>query len=100
MNYVKVIEGGLYALTKGRHEGDRILELLEAAETLDSPNIRYLLKQYRASKPAGDELFEYRSTMYGGDAAKGRKLVYEQGVGQCIVWHKIEGKGGIVAPDL
>lgn len=67
---------------------------------MNSPKIKNFLGKYKASKTANDDLFEYRSTMYGGDAQNGRKLIYEQGVGQCIICHKVEGKGGIVAPDL
>jgi putative heme-binding domain-containing protein len=45
-------------------------------------------------------LAAFSETLHGGDAVLGRKLVYEQGLGQCMICHKIEGKGGIVAPDL
>ncbi|MCH2205209.1 MAG: HEAT repeat domain-containing protein [Lentisphaerales bacterium] len=96
----KAVQDGLVSLNRGQHEGESLLELLEAAESFNSAGIKNLLTKYRKSQTSGDDLFVYRSTMYGGDAAKGRKLVYEQGVGQCIICHKVEGKGGVVAPDL
>ncbi|NQZ59666.1 MAG: HEAT repeat domain-containing protein, partial [Lentisphaeraceae bacterium] len=87
------------ALLRNSHEADSVLELLEAAATLENPAVKKKLAAYKKLK-GDDELFEFRAAMFGGDRIRGRQLVYQQGLGQCIICHKIEDKGGIVAPDL
>ncbi|MCM8536636.1 MAG: HEAT repeat domain-containing protein [Lentisphaeraceae bacterium] len=95
-----VIVRALQSLIRGRHEGESLLELLSAAEASQDKKVKNLLGRYKSSKPKNDNLFEYRFAQFGGDAKHGRKLVYEQGLGQCIICHKMEDKGGVVAPDL
>ena len=66
----KAVQDGLVSLIRGQHEGESLLELLEAAESFNSAGIKNLLTKYRKSQTSGDDLFVYRSTMYGGDAKK------------------------------
>jgi quinoprotein glucose dehydrogenase len=96
----QIIAAGLKNILKGKAQNESLLELLAAAEKRQEKSIVSLLAKYKKSLPKSDPLASFRDALYGGNASKGRKLVYEQGVGQCIICHKLEGKGGIVAPDL
>ena len=87
-------------MIKGKHPRESQLELLTACEKSKNAHVQKLLAEYKAALPKDDKYAEYSAVLFGGDAKNGRKLVYEQGVGQCIICHKVEGKGGIVAPDL
>ena len=87
-------------MIRGRHPRESQLELITACEKSKNAKVKKLLADYRAALPKEDKYAEFNTVLFGGDAKNGRKLVYEQGVGQCIICHKVEGKGGIVAPDL
>ncbi|MCM8525120.1 MAG: HEAT repeat domain-containing protein [Lentisphaeraceae bacterium] len=91
---------GLKNLIRGRHARESQLELLTASEISKNKNVQKALAEYKSKLPKDDKYAEFSPVLFGGDAAAGRKLVYEMGVGQCIICHKVEGKGGIVAPDL
>jgi len=87
-------------MIRGRHPRESQLELITACEKSKNAKVKQLLADYKAALPKDDKFAEFNTVLFGGDAKNGRKLVYEQGVGQCIICHKVEGKGGIVAPDL
>ena len=87
-------------MIRGRHPRESQLELITACEKSKNKKVQQLLGQYKSNLPKDDKYAEFSTTLFGGDPKNGRKLVYEQGVGQCIICHKVEGKGGIVAPDL
>ena len=91
---------GLKELLRGRHARESQFELLVASEKSQNKSVVKALNEYKAKLPKDDKYAEYNPVLFGGDAKVGRKLVYEMGVGQCIICHKVEGKGGIVAPDL
>ena len=87
-------------MIRGRHPRESQLELITACEKSKNAKVKKLLADYKAALPKNDKFAEFATVLFGGDAKIGRKLVYEMGVGQCIICHKVEGKGGIVAPDL
>ena len=91
---------GLKELIRGRHARESQLELITASTLSKNKAVQKNLVDYKSKLPKDDKFAEFAPVLFGGDAQKGRKLVYEQGVGQCIICHKVEGKGGIVAPDL
>lgn len=95
-----VLVQGMKLMKRGRHARESQLELVEACKKSSNKNVQKALTDYKESLPKEDKYAAMDPVLFGGDAANGRKLVYEQGVGQCIICHKVEGKGGIVAPDL
>jgi quinoprotein glucose dehydrogenase len=76
------------------------LDLLEAAAKRSAAVVKQKLSNYEASKPKDDPLAEYRETLYGGNAAEGKKIFFERPEASCVRCHKINGEGGEVGPDL
>ncbi|EDM27062.1 hypothetical protein LNTAR_07454 [Lentisphaera araneosa HTCC2155] len=85
---------------EGNYEPSALLELQEAAEKSQHKAVKHLLGKFKNTLKDQGPLHEYKATLYGGDPINGRKMVYNEGLGQCIICHKIEDKGGVVAPDL
>ena len=54
------------------------LDVLEAAGKRSSSEIRQQLAAYLSSRPADDPLAPFRETLYGGDAARGQTIFFEQ----------------------
>ena len=78
----------------------KTLDLLEAAAKRSAAVVKQKLSDYEASKPKDDPLAEYRETLYGGDAAEGKRIFFERPEASCVRCHKINGEGGEVGPDL
>jgi quinoprotein glucose dehydrogenase len=76
------------------------LDLLDAAEKSADARIVELLNRYKASLPKNDSLAELRVALFGGDAARGKKIFNEREDVACLRCHAINGKGGNVGPDL
>lgn len=76
------------------------LDLLEAAARRNAPAVKEKLAQFsarRAGKSGSEQFAECRA---GGNAENGRKIFYESAKASCLRCHKINGEGGIAAPDL
>jgi quinoprotein glucose dehydrogenase len=76
------------------------LDLIEAAGKRPAEAVKQNLASYEASKPKDDPMAEFRETLFGGDAAEGRKVFFERAEAQCLRCHKIKGEGGEVGADL
>ena len=81
---------GLQDLLADSAHFDAALELLEACADRQEPEIQRLLSQVPANQ----------ATLAGGDSESGETIVREHGTAACIICHSINGKGGVVAPDL
>ena len=81
------------------------LELLEAAGRRSSAPIKAALEKYNAAQAQtkevkDDSLAGYRETLYGGDAAEGKKVFFEKAEASCTRCHKINDTGGDAGPVL
>jgi len=76
------------------------LELLTAAAAKPSPEIKQLVEQFDAARPANDPLAKYRESLVGGDAERGETIFFERADVSCQRCHKIGDRGGEVGPDL
>lgn len=75
------------------------LELVEAAEKREP--LKGRLEAWRSGRPDGDVLAEWRVSLAGGDAQKGRDIFLNRASVSCQRCHKVEeGRGGEVGPDL
>ena len=60
-----------------------------------------LQQQWLARLPQDDALRDYRMTLTGGDAERGRSLFHEKVEFLCVRCHRVEGEGvSTVGPDL
>lgn len=70
------------------------LDVVQAAGRREAAEVKSRLAAYQASKPAGDPLSPYREALAGGDAARGRRLFYENASVSCARCHRIGDDGG------
>jgi quinoprotein glucose dehydrogenase len=76
------------------------LELLESAEEHGGA-AREAAARYRASFPQDDALRDWRETLVGGDAARGRKVFLEKAEVSCLRCHRVGRDGqSEVGPEL
>ncbi|MGI8966469.1 MAG: HEAT repeat domain-containing protein, partial [Limisphaerales bacterium] len=96
----KIIIGQLELMLAAKIRPELQLDLLEAAEKRNSPQLKAKLKQYETTLSPKDELAKYRVALSGGDAALGQKIFNEREDVACLRCHAIKGRGGTVGPDL
>lgn len=76
------------------------LELSEALETLGNANLLFQYKVITDDLYEGDVLASFNGSLYGGDAAKGRKIFFQHQNAQCMRCHAYNDFGGIAGPRL
>ncbi len=81
-------------------ENEIELDLVLAAEAVESDSLQERLRVYQSEKNRDDSVSVYRESLYGGDAGEGRELFYQNAAAQCIRCHVVEGEGSDVGPDL
>lgn len=91
----KLLAGDLPSETQREIEFD----LIETARKLDQPELREKLAKFDGQRSSG-VLGRYQEVIYGGNAAKGRRVFCENEGVSCLRCHRIAGQGGEVGPDL
>jgi len=76
------------------------LDIIEAVEQQDDPELKEQLLAYQAAKPDKDPLAAYREALAGGDAYRGSRLFYNHEAAQCVRCHSIFERGGNAGPGL
>jgi quinoprotein glucose dehydrogenase len=91
-------------LIKGEAPKELQLDVIEAAGKRDNPVIKSKLQAYQAEvAKSSDPLAPYQTSLYGGNAADGKKIFFERAEAACVRCHKIVGQGsegGEVGPEL
>ena len=95
-----VLARQLDILLAGKLRRELELDLLEAATKRGTPGLKSRIDRFNASRDPKDKLAAYRESLYGGDAATGKRIFYERQEVACFRCHKIQGEGGEVGPDL
>lgn len=95
----------LQKLLAGQVAPEIQLDLLEAAQKREAPEIRKLVDRYEAARPKDDPIGAYRESLAGGDRRKGFFLFFSKAEVSCLKCHTIPGRdgklmGGQVGPDL
>ncbi|MCA9150344.1 MAG: HEAT repeat domain-containing protein [Planctomycetales bacterium] len=76
------------------------LETLAAAADRESPQIKQLVAAYEATRDPDSMTDQYRETLEGGNAARGRTIFLEKTAVSCVRCHRIFRQGGEVGPEL
>lgn len=76
------------------------LDLAEAAARRNDPDIDRKLETYEQSRRKDDPLANYRETLNGGDAKRGRRVYLEKTAVSCVRCHQLGNIGGQVGPSL
>ena len=75
------------------------LDVLQAAARYGSEALTRQRARYEA-RLGPDPVSQFREVRYGGDATRGKALVYRHPSAQCLKCHAIRGVGGTAGPDL
>jgi quinoprotein glucose dehydrogenase len=76
------------------------LDIVEAATTRGTPELRQALERLDVGRSTKDIPARFRHSLSGGDAARGRSLFIGHVQAQCVRCHAVDGAGGKAAPDL
>jgi quinoprotein glucose dehydrogenase len=96
----RVLADILQELVGGNYPAYAHLEVLAAAAGREESRVRSLLEQYEATRDPALPVTQYRESLVGGDAERGRQIFFERTQVSCLRCHKIGGDGGEVGPDL
>jgi quinoprotein glucose dehydrogenase len=86
------------ALLEGKLPPALVLDVLDAAAR--KPAFKVSLARYDGSRKKEDALGAWRETLEGGDSEVGRHTFFDRPDASCSKCHTVQGKGGIVGPDL
>ena len=81
-------------LMKREVANEVMLDLVEAAAKRSAVAVKSRLEAYAKWKLPQDHLTPYRETLSGGDAARGKKIFYENAAAACTRCHHIGTDGG------
>lgn len=96
---VNVLAGALGELLAGGWKPQLQLDLIEAVQKRNNPDLLGQLQKFESSLPKNDPLAPFRVCLLGGNADNGH-AVFERSDASCIRCHTIHGVGGIVGPVL
>jgi quinoprotein glucose dehydrogenase len=96
----EVLNRRMDLLLAGKIAAELQLDLLDAAGKHSDWRIAEKIAGFKAKFSKDDVLADFRSALFGGDAARGKKIFYEREDVACLRCHAIKGKGGNVGPDL
>lgn len=99
-NAYRLLEEHLQQLRYGKLNQNVQLELVQAAERVNSERVSKQLQDYQNEKSNGDSAAVYSESLYGGDSAEGRRIFFQDESAQCIRCHVVDGEGSEVGPDL
>ncbi len=76
------------------------LELVDAASKHKSSEVADRLAALLKERDKGGPIAEYRASLEGGDADRGRRIYLDNAAVYCVRCHKVKGEGGEVGPEL
>eukprot|EP00913_Durusdinium_trenchii_P008823 g8289.t1 len=76
------------------------LDLIEAAKTRRGGRLKQLVDRFEESRDRNDPLAQFRESLAGGSAERGRDIFFGRTAVSCRRCHKINDSGGDVGPDL
>ncbi len=95
-----VFNGLLKQMADGKLSPDIHLELVEAIDSTRSPELIEQYKKVSAALSPGMSAAAYAGSLYGGDADRGRRILFRNETAQCIRCHSFDDMGGNAGPRL
>lgn len=89
----------LNKLSSGKTPRDLRLDVVEAVELQNAPDLMSKLEAYYATKGEGP-LAKYEDALYGGNERRGRNIFFRNPQGQCVRCHAVFEYGGNAGPGL
>jgi HEAT repeat protein len=96
----RVIATNLEQLASGDLSPEIALDVVEAARASSAPALATALERYEAAKPADDPVAQFRESLHGGDADRGRRVIFQNEAAQCMRCHTLGRAGESVGPVL
>ncbi len=86
-------------LSQGKLPDELHIDVLDALR--DAPTaLRDKMRTGYEALLSRDPVGKFRTSLTGGDAARGRELFYNHTAAQCVRCHTVNGSGGTAGPDL
>lgn len=95
-----VLSKMLNQLITGNVSAEIHLDIIEAIENQDNPDLIKKLKVYQDSKGMNNPLAGFMETLEGGNIEKGRNVFYRNEAAQCVRCHAVFEYGGNAGPGL
>ena len=95
-----VLEEWLEKISTGTAPPELQLDVLQAAKKHNTVRFQRRLQAFEDARPKGDDLAQFRESLFGGDAENGRRIFHTNAIAQCQRCHKLDGEGGEVGPLL
>ncbi len=87
-------------LIAGKLDPELQLDVLESAESAKNAGLDAQRARYDASLNASDALAKFTSSLYGGDASRGRDIFTGHSDAACVRCHSVDATGSTVGPNL
>ena len=87
-------------IINGGGELETLFEVLEASRGSEIPEVKALATTYDKSMLTAEPMVKYKSSLMGGNVARGKDTYLNNGVAQCVRCHKIKDFGADVGPNL
>ncbi|MEJ7589272.1 MAG: HEAT repeat domain-containing protein, partial [Ferruginibacter sp.] len=99
-NTMPVFDVLLKQMAVGKLPADIQLELAEAVETSQTPELTEKYKRITAGLSPDTTTAAYAVSLFGGDAERGRSIFYRSESAQCLRCHSYDDMGGNAGPRL
>jgi quinoprotein glucose dehydrogenase len=96
----QVLAARLTQLEQGRLATPVQLDLIEAVQASGSAELLARLEQWQAARADQAPIVRFAEALEGGDAGRGRQIVFQNPSGQCTRCHTFNNQGPDVGPSL
>lgn len=97
---IAVFKDQMHQLIEGKIAREVQLELITAAEKMNTPELTELLTTYQNTKDKTKPVEMFREALLGGDAKQGMNIFRYSNTAQCVRCHKVGSSGATVGPNL
>ena len=96
---IEIIQRQLQQIVDGKAANGIVLDVIEAAQAKESPDLQPLLDQI-AEVQSDEPMANYQYTLEGGNPREGRRIFFRNEAAQCVRCHTVFEWGGTAGPSL